>query len=81
MTAGYRPDEPKPETRLPALLQDCLRLGHLAYFIGDTVESFDLKAFCLPNIVAAALSNHANHTNLGHFGCLVGGRRCGRPAC
>ena len=30
---------------LPASLQDWLPKGHLAYFIGDTVDALDLKAF------------------------------------
>ena len=30
---------------LPASLQDWLPRGHLAYFIGDTVDALDLKAF------------------------------------
>ncbi len=30
---------------LPASLQDWLPKGHLSYFISDTVDALDLKAF------------------------------------
>ena len=42
---SYRPYEPEQELLLPASLQDWLLKGHLAYFIGDTVDALDLKAF------------------------------------
>ncbi|SCK55121.1 Transposase [Variovorax sp. HW608] len=42
---SYRPYEPEQEMLLPASLQDWLPKGHLAYFIGDTVDALDLKAF------------------------------------
>ena len=42
---SYRPYEPAQEMLLPASLQDWLPKGHLAYFIGDTVDALDLKAF------------------------------------
>jgi len=42
---SYRPYEPQQEMLLPASLQDWLPKGHLAYFIGDTVDALNLKAF------------------------------------
>ena len=42
---SYRPYEPQQEMLLPASLQDWLPKGHLAYFIGDTVDALDLRAF------------------------------------
>ena len=42
---SYRPYEPEQEILLPASLQDWLPKGHLAYFIGDTVDALDLSAF------------------------------------
>lgn len=42
---SYRPYEPQQEMLLPASLQDWLPKGHLAYFIGDTIDALDLKAF------------------------------------
>ena len=42
---SYRPYEPEQEMLLPASLQDWLPKGHLAYFIGDTVDALDLSAF------------------------------------
>ena len=42
---SYRAYEPEQEMLLPASLQDWLPKGHLAYFIGDTVDALDLKAF------------------------------------
>jgi len=41
----YRPYQPLQEMLLPASLQDWLPKGHLAYFIGDTVDALNLKAF------------------------------------
>ena len=38
----YRPEQ---QHLLPCALQDWLPAGHLAYFISDTVDSLDLKAF------------------------------------
>lgn len=45
MAISYRPYEPQQEMLLPASLQDWLPQGHLAYFIGDTVDALDLSAF------------------------------------
>jgi transposase len=45
MAISYRPYEPQQEMLLPASLQDWLPHGHLAYFISDTVDALDLKAF------------------------------------
>ena len=45
MAISYRPYEPQQEMLLPASLQDWLPRGHLAYFISDTVDALDLKAF------------------------------------
>ena len=42
---SYRPYEPQQEMLLPASLQDWLPKGHLAYFIGDTIDALSLKAF------------------------------------
>ena len=42
---SYRPYEPEQEMLLPASLQDWLPEGHLAYFISDTVDALNLKAF------------------------------------
>ncbi|SCK36595.1 Transposase [Variovorax sp. HW608] len=42
---SYRPYEPEQEMLLPASLQDWLPKGHLAYFIGDSVDALNLKAF------------------------------------
>jgi len=44
---SYRPYEPEQEMLLPASLQDWLPKGHLSYFISDTVDTLDLKAFYL----------------------------------
>jgi hypothetical protein len=45
MAISYRPYEPQQEMLLPASLQDWLPKGYLAYFISDTVDDVDLKAF------------------------------------
>ena len=45
MAISYRSYEPQQEMLLPASLQDWLPKGHLAYFISDTVDALDLKAF------------------------------------
>ena len=42
---SYRRYEPQREMLLPASLQDWLPQGHLAYFISDTVDALNLKAF------------------------------------
>ena len=42
---SYRPYEPLQEMLLAASLQDWLPRGHLAYFIGDTVDAPDRKGF------------------------------------
>jgi hypothetical protein len=46
MAISYRPYEPQQEMLLPASLQDWLPKGHLAYFISDTIDALDPKAFC-----------------------------------
>ncbi|MGS0756634.1 IS1182 family transposase [Roseateles sp. GG27B] len=45
MAISYRPYEPQQQMLLPASLQDWLPLGHLAYFISDTVDALNLSAF------------------------------------
>ena len=45
MAISYRSYEPQQEMLLPASLQDWLPKGHLSYFISDTVDALDLKAF------------------------------------
>jgi len=45
MAISYRPYEPQQEMLLPASLHDWLPRGHLAYFIGDTIDALDLNAF------------------------------------
>ena len=45
MPTTYRPYEPDQVMLLPASLQDWLPKGHLAYFINDTVDALDLRAF------------------------------------
>ena len=45
MAISYRPYEPQQQMLLPASLQDWLPKGHLSYFISDTVDALDLKAF------------------------------------
>ncbi|TDP79592.1 transposase [Aquabacterium commune] len=45
MAGSYRPYEPDQVLLLPAAPQDWLPAGHLAYFIHDTVDALDLKAF------------------------------------
>jgi transposase len=45
MPTSYRPYEPDQVMLLPAAPQDWLPPGHLAYFISDTVDTLDLKAF------------------------------------
>jgi len=42
---NYRRYEPQQETLPPESLQDWLPKRHLAYFIGDTVEALDLRAY------------------------------------
>lgn len=44
-TTSYLPYEPGQQQLLPAALQDWLPEGHLAYFISDTIDALDLKAF------------------------------------
>ena len=43
-TKEYRPYSPHQVLLLPPALQDWLPEGHLAYFISDLVDSFDLRA-------------------------------------
>jgi len=45
MAANYLPYEPEQLLLLPEALQDWLPEGHLAHFIGDTVDTLDLSAF------------------------------------
>ena len=45
MTTSYLPYEPRQQMLLPHALQDWLPEGHLAYYISDTIDSFDLSAF------------------------------------
>ncbi len=45
MPTSYRPYEPDQVMLLPASLQDWLPKGHLAYFVNDTVDALDLRAF------------------------------------
>ena len=45
MPTSYRPYEPDQVMLLPAAPQDWLPQGHLAYFISDTVDALDLRAF------------------------------------
>ena len=45
MPTSYRPYEPDQVMLLPAAPQDWLPKGHLAYFINDTVDALNLKAF------------------------------------
>ncbi len=45
MTTSYLPYQPGQQQLLPSALQDWLPEGHLAYFISDTVDALDLRAF------------------------------------
>jgi transposase len=45
MAAKYLPYEPQQMLLLPEAIQDWLPEGHLAHFIGDTVDTLDLGAF------------------------------------
>jgi transposase len=45
MAANYLPYDPQQMLLLPEALQDWLPEGHLAHFIGDTVDTLDLRAF------------------------------------
>jgi hypothetical protein len=45
MAISCRLYEPQQDMLLPASLQDWLPKGHLAYFISDTVDALELKAF------------------------------------
>jgi transposase len=45
MSTSYVPYQPDQQYLLPCALQEWLPAGHLAYFIGDTVDSLDLSAF------------------------------------
>ena len=45
MSTSYIPYLPNQQYLLPCALQEWLDPGHLAYFISDTVNSLDLKAF------------------------------------
>jgi Transposase domain (DUF772) len=45
MAANYLPYDPQQMLLLPEALQDWLPEGHLARFIGDTVDAQDLSAF------------------------------------
>jgi transposase len=45
MSTSYIAYYPEQQQLLPSALQDWLPVGHLAYFISDTVDSLDLGAF------------------------------------
>ena len=45
MTTSYLPYAPGQTLLLPPSVDEWLPAGHLAYFIGDTVDSLDLSAF------------------------------------
>jgi transposase len=45
MAASYLPYEPKQQLLVPPALQEWLPEGHLAYYIGDTVDTLELSAF------------------------------------
>jgi transposase len=45
MLPSYQPYEPRQQQLLPQALQDWLPDGDLAYYISDTIDSFDLSAF------------------------------------
>ena len=45
MAANYLPYDPQQMLLLPEAIQDWLPEGHLAHFIGDTVDTLDLGAF------------------------------------
>ena len=45
MSTSYVPYQPDQQYLLPCSLQEWLPLGHLAYFISDTVDNLDLSAF------------------------------------
>ena len=45
MAANYLPYEPEQMLLLPEAIQDWLPEGHLAHFIGDTVDTLELSAF------------------------------------
>lgn len=45
MSPSYVPYQPYQQYLMPCALQEWLPQGHLAYFINDTVDSLDLKAF------------------------------------
>ena len=44
MNTSYVPYQPDQQYLLPCSLQEWLPLGHLAYFISDTVDSLNLSA-------------------------------------
>jgi transposase len=48
LTKAYRPYVPNQLLILPPSLQDWLPEGHLAYFISDLIDSFDLSAIEAP---------------------------------
>lgn len=45
MSSSYVPYQPDQQYLLPCALQEWLPQGHLAYFISDTVDSLNLRAF------------------------------------
>jgi transposase/IS5 family transposase len=45
MSTSYVPYQPDQQYLLPCSLQEWLPLGHLAYFISDTVDNLDLSSF------------------------------------
>jgi transposase len=45
MAGSYLPYEPKQQLLVPPALQDWMPEGHLAYYVGDTVDTLDPSAF------------------------------------
>ena len=45
MNTSYAPYQPDQQYLMPCSLQEWLPRGHLAYFINDTVDQLDLRAF------------------------------------
>ena len=45
MSTSYVPYQPDQQYLMPCALQEWLPQGHLAYFINDTVDGLDLRAF------------------------------------
>ena len=45
MSTSYIPCVPEQQYLMPCALQERLLVGHLAYFISDTIDSLNLSAF------------------------------------